>query len=225
MRSLSALPARLVGAILLGLYPFLMHATFMWSKSSAAGKFALWAELAAMAIIFILRFRRWRWVAVPIIALSAVALLLRGTTSDAIVAASGTPFVATYILLLFFFGSSLRPGHTPIVSRLSAKLSAVPLTPSMLRYTRNVTILWSAFFAAQLAICFILLFAASTTVWSLFVNVLNIPLNLTLFALEYAWRRIHQPSLRHHSLADMIRTLASQDGFDMSAVRQTPNAP
>lgn len=225
MRSPPVSPGRLIVAIIFGAYPFVMHATYVWSMSSATGRLLLWAELIVLAAIFILKFRRWRFVTIPAAILGAIILAVRGTASDAIIVASGVPFTIAYVGLIFLFGSSLLPGRTPVVSLLSERLGIVPLTPSILRYTRNVTILWSSFFAAQLTVCFVLYFTAPIAVWSFFVNVLNIPLNLAVFISEYSWRRLYYPTFRHRSFTDIVQALAHQNFFDQRTLRSESNSP
>jgi uncharacterized membrane protein len=208
-------PARWIGAIMLGAYPFVMHATYVWSQSSTTGKRLIWAELAILAMVLIVRFPRWRVAAILAVGAGALILAVRSTTSDAIIVASGVPYTATYIGLLAIFGASLLPGRTPVITLLSEKLSVEPLSPPLLSYTRKVTILWSCFFATQLIISFALFFGAATITWSFFVNVLNIPLNNAVFAGEYAYRRLRFPSVRHRAFAEIFRTLTDWKGLDL----------
>jgi uncharacterized membrane protein len=112
-----------------------------------------------------------------------------------------------YASLLATFGLTLRRGHTPLISVMAYRLQGT-LSEEMIRYTRGVTIAWTLFFAAQLLTSIALFCFAPLTVWSVFVNLLDIPLVVTMFAAEYALRlRL----LRHpprHSLAmifEMIR--------------------
>ena len=53
--------------------------------------------------------------------------------------------------LAVFFGRSLRYGATPLIERI-ARQSKPVLTPAVGRYTRRLTALWSAYFAAAAAL-------------------------------------------------------------------------
>jgi len=73
------------------------------------------------------------------------------------------------------------------------------------RYTRRVTWAWCWFFLAQLVGSFTLLLLAPLSVWSLFVNVCNLPLIGVMLCAEYVyrqWRHAAQPPER---LFDMVR--------------------
>jgi uncharacterized membrane protein len=224
MRASSVWSARWI-SVMLCAYPLVMHATYLWSRSSLTGKRLVWIELAVLAMVIIARFRRRRALAILAVIAAALVLAVRSTTGDAIIVASGVPHAVAYITLLFIFGSSLLPGRVPVISLLSEKLSIEPLSPRLLRYTRNVTILWGCFFAAQLLISGILFWSASTATWSLFVNVLNLPLNLAVFAAEYTYRRLRFPFFRHRTFAEIVRMLTDKDGFDWRVWRLGSNPP
>jgi len=117
-----------------------------------------------------------------------------------------------YASLLATFALTLRRGHEPLITAMAYRLHG-PLSEEMIRYTRGVTIAWSLFFAAQLLTSVSLFCLAPLTAWSVFVNLLDIPLVVTMFAAEYAVRlRV----LRHpprHSLAmivEMVRDCMRQ---------------
>jgi hypothetical protein len=108
-----------------------------------------------------------------------------------------------YTSLLVTFALTLRRGHVPLITAMAERMHGT-LSDEMTRYTRWVTIAWTMFFAAQLLTSFALFCFAPLTVWSVFVNLLDIPLVVTMFAAEYACRlRV----LRHpprHSLAKIF---------------------
>ena len=119
---------------------------------------------------------------------------------------------AIYTSLLATFALTLRRGHVPLITAMAQRLHGT-LSDEMTRYTRWVTVAWSLFFTAQLLTSISLFCFAPLTVWSTFVNLLDIPLVVTMFAAEYACRlRV----LRHpprHSLAmifEMIRDCMHQ---------------
>ena len=119
---------------------------------------------------------------------------------------SGLTHAALYLMLLTIFAGSLRPGHTPAVT-LVARAARGPLPPELLRYTRGVTWLWAGFSALQLLLSPLLLVLGTTRAWSLFVNVLELPLMLLLFAGEYAYRRYRFRALPRLSPEQLRRAM------------------
>ncbi len=102
-----------------------------------------------------------------------------------------------YASLLATFGLTLRRGHTPLITVMACRLHGT-LTDEMVRYTRGVTIAWTLFFTAQLLTSIGLFCFAPLTAWSFFVNLLDIPLVVTMFAAEYAVRlRVLKHPPRH----------------------------
>ena len=74
----------------------------------------------------------------------------------------------------------------------------------VVRYTRKVTIAWCVFFAAQLVVSLALLLLAPATIWSGFINLLNLPLIAAMVLAEFACRLVvfrHEP---HTSLIDTL---------------------
>lgn len=107
--------------------------------------------------------------------------------------------------LLLLFTESLRQGHEDLVTALAARVDG-PLNPAMASYTRGVTKAWSLFFAGQLVVSAALGLLAPLATWSLFVNVLDVPLVVAMFAAEYGFRRYRFRNYPHVSLA---RTIAA----------------
>ncbi len=92
-----------------------------------------------------------------------------------------------YTSLLACFALTLRPGHEPLITTMARRMNGEP-SGELARYTRRVTIAWSLFFATQLCLSVLLFCFAPLTVWSFFVNILDIPLVAMMFAAEYAVR-------------------------------------
>jgi uncharacterized membrane protein len=74
-----------------------------------------------------------------------------------------------------------------------------------LRYTRQVTIAWTAFFGATAAVSTTLFLFAPPTVWSIFANLLTIPLLGLMFAAEYLVRHRVLPPAECAGIADSVR--------------------
>lgn len=89
--------------------------------------------------------------------------------------------------LCLAFGRTLAPGAKPLVSRM-AEIVQGALSPRLVRYTRAVTWAWTLFFACTSLVSIGLFVFAPATVWSAFVNLLALPLLVTMFAGEYLVR-------------------------------------
>lgn len=123
-----------------------------------------------------------------------------------LVAASAIPHALVNTGLLALFGLTLLPGREPLVTMLARRMSGA-ISADTVTYTRGVTWAWSLFFLAQLLGSLILFLAAPLAVWSFFVNVLNLPLVVLMFAAEYAYRLHHLEDAPRHSLADVMRMI------------------
>lgn len=90
-------------------------------------------------------------------------------------------------LLGLAFGRSLRAGQVPMVSRFAAVVHG-DLSPALARYTRQVTWAWTLYFALITTLSLLLFWLAPVAVWSVFANLLNLPLLVLMFAAEYGAR-------------------------------------
>jgi uncharacterized membrane protein len=90
-------------------------------------------------------------------------------------------------LIAFGFGRSLLGGRVPTCTLLADKLHG-PLTPAETAYTRRATIVWCLFYTLLTGAIIALFFAASTHVWSLFVNFGTFGLMGLLFLADHALR-------------------------------------
>jgi len=109
--------------------------------------------------------------------------------SVSVQAACGISHAAAYLALLWYFGRTLRAGREPFITRLARTVHGT-LPPGIAQYTRGVTVAWSAFFAGQVIVSALLLAFAPFEYWSLFVNVLNTPLVVAMFACDQIARTI-----------------------------------
>lgn len=116
----------------------------------------------------------------------------------------GVPHAAAYLFLLWLFARTLRGGQDPLVSRVARRVHGT-LAPEMEAYTRRVTLAWCVFFAGQVAVSVLLLAFAPLEAWSLFVNVLNVPLLALMFTAEYLYRVTHYPDHPRATLPGMLR--------------------
>lgn len=114
------------------------------------------------------------------------------------------PHLAVYLLLLAWFGSSLRSGREPLVTYMARHVHET-MSPQLLAYTRRVTVAWCVFFLAMALTSTALFVWAPIETWSLFANLLNLPLVIAMFAGEYLWRQLRHPELSRATIPMMIR--------------------
>ncbi len=126
------------------------------------------------------------------------ALTAGGLFKVGFVTAAALMHWVLYASLLASFALTLRRGHTPLITAMAYRLHGADIPAELIVYTRRVTIAWSLFFAAQLSTSIILFCFAPLTAWSFFVNILDIPLVVAMYAAEYAVRiRVLRDPPRH----------------------------
>jgi uncharacterized membrane protein len=109
-----------------------------------------------------------------------------------------------YSLLCATFGKSLQGGRTPMVTGF-AQLVHPTMTPVLESYTRAVTWAWTIYFGGTALLSLLLFAFAPITAWSVFANLLGIPLLVLMFAGEYAVRCIVLPPEDRAGPLDAIR--------------------
>lgn len=114
------------------------------------------------------------------------------------------PHLVIYFMLLAWFGASLLPGREPLVTYMARHVHE-SLSAELLAYTRRVTTAWCVFFITMGATSLVLFVWTPTQTWSLFANLLNLPLVIAMFLGEYAWRRLRHPDMSRATVPTMIR--------------------
>ena len=104
--------------------------------------------------------------------------------------------IAMFVALAAWFGASLRPGREALVTRF-ARLVEGALSPAGLAYTRGATLAWAVFSAAVAAASALLYFLAPLALWSVFANLLTLPLVGAMFVAEFLVRIRVCPELSH----------------------------
>jgi uncharacterized membrane protein len=210
--------------LLIGIAPFLIYR--VTSAAAPSWLIGVVAGVQAAALIWLAvrhpAARHWAiWYRVLLvgaaIAAVAAAMLWPGLPArSAGRAIGGICHAVAYAWLLTWFAASLRPDREPVVTELARKLrQTMPAT--VIGYTRRVTIAWSVFFTAQLAVSAALLITAPAGVWSSFVNLWNLPLVATMMLAEFSCRwflfRHEQPTGLIETLAG-LRRIAGTSGHD-----------
>lgn len=135
-----------------------------------------------------------------------LALAVWRFTPDGALLSSAVPHALIYLALLAVFAASLVPGREAIITILARNVRGA-LPPLVVLYTRRVTVAWCFFFIAQLLGSALLFLFAPLAAWSLFVNVLNVPLVGAMFTAEFfyrQWRHAHHPRDRFSDVFRMI---------------------
>jgi uncharacterized membrane protein len=166
----------------LALAPLLAGLLWLAVRTNRAG----WAKLAAVSAVL------------------ALAVLASRRAAASLSFLYPLPSVLVYGALLWIFGRSLVPGREALVTRLARHVHGA-LPDEITAYTRQVTWAWCAFFAAM-GLGSLLLFAfAPLPAWSLFVNVLSLPLIVAMFVAEYIYRVLRYRQFSHVSLLTAVR--------------------
>lgn len=176
-----------------------------------------WAPLALLACWALMHSRsRLRWSLVVLAAGAAIYAL--GRLDDAGLAlVYGAPHAAAYLFLLWLFGRTLAPGREPLITRIARTVHG-GLAPRMESYTRRVTIAWCVFFGGQVIVSAALYALVPLEAWSLFVNVLNVPLLALMFGAEYLYRAARYRDESRTSIAGALRAFA-RHGFVSTGAR------
>lgn len=105
----------------------------------------------------------------------------------------------------YLFGRTLAPGREPLCSQFAAMVRGRPLAPAIAAYTRRITVAWTLFFAAVVAVSTVLFVTASLSVWSTFANYLTLPLAALMFVGEHVCRRFALPGIESSGMLASIR--------------------
>lgn len=165
-------------------YPLVLHFFITIQRPDLA---AIWiAALLAWPLVsrtFSGRFPNWSSL---ILALLSLCLLTVLRTHE--LAVFKLVPASIHLGLFLIFADSLRADRVPAITRI-ASLVRTDVSSKELHYTRQVTVIWSAFFLIMGLISVGLAVLASSETWSLFVNILSYPLVGLLFIIEYQVRR------------------------------------
>lgn len=143
---------------------------------------------------------------VSVFAIVAAVMILPGLPARSVgLAMTGSCHGIVYISLLTCFAMSLRPNREPVVTGFARRIR-LTMPDKVVRYTRQVTIAWCAFFAAQIVLSAVLLLVAPAAVWFAFVNLLNMPLVAAMILAEFGCRRI---LFRHEPRTSLSETLSA----------------
>lgn len=119
------------------------------------------------------------------------------------------------LILGAVFGRTLIGRRDPLVTGL-ARLLHERMTPALLRYTRQVTVAWTLFFLGSAALSVLLFLLAPIETWSVFANILMLPLVALMFVAENEVRKRVLPP------EDQVGILAAVHAFRAYRARTKP---
>lgn len=147
--------------------------------------------------------KRWLYgIAVAVVA--AVALSGPANLNDLIIR---TQPVAIAGMLAFLFGRTLMPGQVPLIVRIGEHFRG-ELPPSVAAYGVRLTVFWTLLFVF-LALESALLGVFGTAFWwSLFTNLINYIIIVSVFVVEYAIRRRVLSDVDHEPFFNYVASMA-----------------
>lgn len=131
-------------------------------------------------------------------------------------------FAESFVFLLsltLLFAASLVGDREAFVTRLARIARRGDMPPTVVRYTRRVTLGWAVFFALAAALSAALFATVSRELWSAFVNLALWPLTAVAFAIEYAIRVRVLPDVEHMSPLVGVRTFMHRDDVGIESAQ------
>ena len=178
--------ARVAGlqTLLLFAYPLLVYFALGFASPRAIALCTLGLLAARMALSARARLAAFLRVFAPVGAAIAAAALVSLVWNDPLWLLLAPAFMSAALLAVF--ASSLARRETAVETLARAQVGS--LSDEEVIYCRRVTVLWSAFFAANAAIGAALALAGSREAWALYTGVIAYVLLGALFAVEYVYR-------------------------------------
>jgi len=198
-------------------YQYAVH--FSVSSAQATGPVhmvLLWLPLAGLAVWILVRSRNKVLWLVALLAAGAVVNWVEHQEQQGLAAISGISHAAAYLFLLWYFGRTLTRGREPLITRFARSIHG-ELQPAMELFMRKETITWCVFFAGQLIVSVLLLVFAPLSAWSLFINLLNLPLLAFMFVGLFGYRAIRYPDYPQASIWQAIQAFTKDLPFSNSA--------
>jgi uncharacterized membrane protein len=196
----------LLAAVLVIAYAVFAH------YASAAGYIGAWAILLACAPMLMVGFAvaRTRGHAV-LLGLVAVAVLgLMAWLWPSLNNPAGWLYFLQHfgvnVALALVFGRTLTGGRGPLVTMVAA-MAHKEMSPHLIRYTRQVTVAWTLFFLGSAVISAGLFFFAPIDAWSVFANILSLPLMGIMFLVENEVRKRTLPKSDQVGLIGTVRAV------------------
>jgi uncharacterized membrane protein len=191
-------------------YQVLVYCMIVDQPDGGLGEGLMVAPLLVVAGCVLGRSRRGRVLLAVLAVLGVLGFLLWRAFGASPGLFYPVPYLTVYMFLLWLFGRTLRPGRQSLVTRLAAHVHG-ELPTEIARYTRRVTWAWCVFFATMAMTSMLLFLLEPLPIWSVFNNLLNLPLVVAMYLGEYAWRLWRYPNFSHASIATVFRAFRNFD--------------
>jgi uncharacterized membrane protein len=179
----------------------LYHAAEPWAIVVLLGP--LWLTAVGLAGS---RFGNWGLAAAGLGGVALFVLVMHGEAGD-----TNRLYMLQHVginaLLCGWFGGTLRGGRLSLIGQFAQRVH--PLSPAMVRYTRQVTRVWTLYFALMAVASFVVFLSFSFAAWSVLANLLTPLLVGALFLGEYLLRYRLHPEFERTRLVDAVRAFYS----------------
>ncbi len=185
-----------IGAVFFLLYPYLVY------RSLEDG--VVWLAPAVLSGIYVHQALQARTSRQRLRKLAIALLLLLGAFYLQALTAKLLP-VFIQLALMVFFGKTLVKGP-PLIERF-ARLDYPDFKPGIAEYCRQLTIIWTGFFAFNAVVCAALALWAPATWWAFYNSVMILLLTGLLMVGEYIWRHYHFPGMEIPSARSSFQSM------------------
>jgi uncharacterized membrane protein len=184
-------------------YPMLAHLAVMLADRRLQWLALVWLLGISLGAA-LLQGRAWAWVTWLVCGALIWWLVVEGHGLYALY----VPPAAIPAALFLLFAGSLRAGSTPLVTRIATTMHDGALPEDLVKYTRQVTVLWAGVCATLFLSAVLLAMFATPVLWSLLTNVVHYLVLGLVFVLEYGWRRLRFRHHEHLGLFQFLRRMA-----------------
>ena len=130
--------------------------------------------------------------------------------------------VLSNLLLAWIFGRTLFGGRQALITYFASFVHRPTMSPRVARFTRQATVAWTIFFLSMAGISTLLFALATVEIWSIFANLLALPLVISMFLGEYLVRRRVLPPHELTSIMGSIRAYRLSFTHSNSATNERP---
>jgi uncharacterized membrane protein len=124
-----------------------------------------------------------------------------------------------HLALAWTFGSTLRPGATPLITAMARTVHEV-FTPEMQAYTRWLTRAWVIYFVGMVVLSLAIYMLAPWNWWSIFCNMLTPLFAVGFFVIEHVVRYWRHPHFERVSLRRALTAYTRSDAGSSGAPRR-----
>ena len=204
--------SKILSIVALAGYPILLH----WAVLSNSD-LAITLALSVLFVFYLAAILKHspRPRPAPIISILVLAaLMLAFHDVAARYVLVSVPFLI-YVFLFLVFGRTLLANQEPLIAQISRRERGGILPGELTAYTRNLTLVWTIYFAVAAVTSVVLVRYATLATWSTFANLGNYLALALLFFGEYIYRLARFPNLPHASPVRVIRAIV-RDGLPSS---------